>query len=148
MAELRYQIRLFLRFSENAARRAGIEPQHHQLLLAIKGLPNGSRPTVGVLAERMQLQPHSTVGLIDRLVERGLLVRLRATDDKRQVLVKLTHDGEDLLQKLALHHLCELQSVEPKFKKVLESLMKVPMEAHSKRPPPTRVQTKSRMEDQ
>ncbi len=148
MAELRYQIRLFLRFSENAARRAGIEPQQHQLLLAIKGLPNGSRPTVGVLAERMQLQPHSTVGLIDRLVERGLLVRLRATDDKRQVLVKLTHDGEDLLQKLALHHLRELQSVEPKFKKVLQSLMTVPMEAHSKRRPPTRVQIKSRMEDQ
>jgi DNA-binding MarR family transcriptional regulator len=96
----------------------------------------------------MQLQPHSTVGLIDRLVERGLLVRLRATDDKRQVLVKLTHDGEDLLQKLALHHLRELQSVEPKFKNVLQSLMEVPMEAHGKRRPPTRVQTKSTTEDQ
>ncbi len=83
MAELRYQIRLFLRFSENAARQADIEPQQHQLLLAIKGLPHGSKPTIGVLAERMQLQPHSTVGLIDRLVERGFLVRLRATRRKK-----------------------------------------------------------------
>jgi DNA-binding MarR family transcriptional regulator len=148
MAELRYQIRLFLRFSENAARQAGIEPQQHQLLLAIKGLPHGSKPTIGVLAERMQLQPHSTVGLIDRLVERGFLVRLRATDDRRQVLVKLTHDGEELLEKLALHHFRELHSVEPKFRNVLQSLMEVPMEPQTKRRHSIQVQTKSRREDQ
>ena len=98
MAELRYQIRRFLRFSENAARQAGIEPQQHQLLLAVRGLPDALKPTIGVLAERMQLQHHSTVELIDRLVERGFLFRLRSTDDKRQVLVKLTHDGEEFLQ--------------------------------------------------
>ena len=148
MAELRYQIRLFLRFSENAARQADIEPQQHQLLLAIKGLPHGSKPTIGVLAERMQLQPHSTVGLIDRLVERGFLVRLRATDDKRQVLVKLTHDGEELLEKLALHHLRELHSVEPKFRNVLQSLMEIPMEPQTKRRHSIQVQKKSRREDQ
>ena len=148
MAELRYQIRLFLRFSENAARQTGIEPQQHQLLLAIKGLPHRSKPTIGVLAERMQLQPHSTVGLIDRLVEQGFLVRLRATDDRRQVLVKLTHDGEELLEKLALHHFRELQSVEPKFRNVLQSLMEVPMEPQTKRRHSIRVQTKSRREDQ
>jgi DNA-binding MarR family transcriptional regulator len=123
MAELRYQIRRFLRFSENAARQAGIEPQQHQLLLAIRGLPEGLKPTVGVLAERMQLQHHSTVELIDRLVDRDLLCRLRATDDRRHVLVKLTHDGEELLEKLSLHHLQELQSVGPTFVKVLQSLI-------------------------
>src|SRR5215813_6544767 len=123
MAELRYQIRCFLRFSENAARQAGIEPQQHQLLLAVKGLPEGATPTVGVLAERMQLQHHSTVELIDRLVERGFLFRLRSTDDKRQVLVKLTHDGEELLKRLSLHHLQELQSAGPAFVKILQSLI-------------------------
>lgn len=123
MAELRYQIRRFLRFSENAARQAGIEPQQHQLLLAVRGLPEGLKPTVGVLAERMQLQHHSTVELIDRLVDRDLLCRLRATDDRRQVLVKLTHDGEELLEKLSRHHLQELQSVGPTFVKVLQTLI-------------------------
>ncbi len=98
MAELRYQIRRFLRFSESAARQAGIEPQQHQLLLAVRGLPENLKPTVGVLAERMQLQHHSTVELIDRLVDRDLLCRLRATDDRRQVLVKLTHEGEKFLK--------------------------------------------------
>ena len=126
MAELRYQIRRFLRFSENAARRAGIEPQQHQLLLAVKGLPAGAKPTIGVLAERMQLQHHSTVELVDRLVERGFLCRLRATDDRRQVLVKMTHDGEKFLQRLALHHLQELQSAGPTFVNVLRTLIESP----------------------
>ena len=123
MAELRYQIRRFLRFSENAARQAGIEPQQHQLLLAVRGLPDVLKPTIGVLAERMQLQHHSTVELIDRLVERGFLLRLRSTDDKRQVLVKLTHNGEEFLKRLSLHHLQELQSAGPTFVKVLQSLI-------------------------
>jgi DNA-binding MarR family transcriptional regulator len=123
MAELRYQIRRFLRFSENAARQAGIEPQQHQLLLAVRGLPDGLNPTIGVLAERMQLQHHSTVELIDRLVERGFLIRLRSTDDRRHVLVKLTRDGEEFLQTLSLHHLQELQSAGPTFVKVLQSLI-------------------------
>jgi DNA-binding MarR family transcriptional regulator len=123
MAELRYQIRKFLRFSENAARQAGIEPQQHQLLLAIRGLPDGASPTIGVLAERMQLQHHSTVELVDRLVDRNFLCRLRSTNDRRQVLVKLTHDGEEFLQKLSLHHLEELQSAGPTFVKVLNSLL-------------------------
>jgi DNA-binding MarR family transcriptional regulator len=123
MAELRYQIRRFLRFSENAARQAGIEPQQHQLLLAVRGLPDGLKPTIGVLAERMQLQHHSTVELIDRLVERGFLIRLRSTDDRRHVLVKLTRDGEEFLQTLSLHHLQELQSAGPTFVKVLQSLI-------------------------
>ena len=123
MAELRYQIRRFLRFSENAAREAGIEPQQHQLLLTVRGLPDNLKPTVGVLAERMQLQHHSTVELIDRLVDRGFLCRLRATDDRRKVLVKLTHDGEEFLNKLSLHHLQELQSSGPKFVKILQKLV-------------------------
>lgn len=123
MAELRYQIRRFLRFSETAARQAGIEPQQYQLLLAIRGLPEEVRPTIRALAERMQLQHHSTVELIDRLADRGFLCRLRATDDRRQVLVKLTHDGEAFLQKLALYHWQELQSVGPRFVKVIHRLI-------------------------
>ena len=123
MAELRYQIRCFLRFSENAARHAGIEPQQHQLLLAVKGLPKNLKPTIGVLAERMQLQHHSTVELVDRLADRGFLLRLRASDDRRQVLVKLTRDGEEFLKKLSLHHLQELQSSGPKFVKILQGLI-------------------------
>jgi DNA-binding MarR family transcriptional regulator len=150
MAELRYQIRRFLRFSETAARQAGIEPQQHQLLLAVRGLPDNLKPTVGVLAERMQLQHHSTVELIDRLVDRGLLCRLRATDDRRRVLVKLTRDGEEFLKRLSLHHLQELQTAGPKFVKILQTLIEssapagtAPEKTHSNHPS---TQRKSRKE--
>ncbi|HXG53240.1 MAG TPA: MarR family transcriptional regulator [candidate division Zixibacteria bacterium] len=136
MAEFRYQIRRFLRFSEEAARRAGIEPQQHQLLLAIKGLPQTAKPTIGVLAERMQLQHHSTVELVDRLEEKKLLYRLRSADDRRQVLVKLTREGEQLLGKLALYHFEELQSVGPRLVAVLKTLIaRTPRRDHSETDP-------------
>ncbi len=93
LAEFRYQIRKFLRFSEGVAREAGIEPQHHQLMLALKGLPDGIHATVGELAERLQIRHHSSVELIDRLTEQGLVQRRRSEQDRRQVLVALTATG-------------------------------------------------------
>jgi len=63
------------------------------------------------------------VELVDRLVDRNFLFRLRSTDDKRQVLVKLTHDGEEFLERLSLHHLQELQSAGPTFVNVLQRLI-------------------------
>ena len=108
LAEFRYQIRCFLRFSEEAARQAGLEPAQHQLLLAVKA--QGSPPTVGELAERLQLRHHSVVGLIDRLAECGLVSRERPHEDKRQVCVRLTRKGETVLRKLSIEHHAELES--------------------------------------
>src|SRR5436190_22442147 len=73
LAEFRYQIRCFVSFSERAARSAGIEPQQHQLLLALKGLPGELTPSIGTLAERLCVTHHTTVGLVDRLVAAGLV---------------------------------------------------------------------------
>src|SRR5881409_2559150 len=84
LAEFRYQIRRFLRFSEQMARAAGIEPQQHQLLLAVKGLPEGRRAIIGELADRLQLQHHSVVELVDRLEERGFVQRNRDEGDQRR----------------------------------------------------------------
>jgi DNA-binding MarR family transcriptional regulator len=82
--DFRYAIRRFLRFSEEAARASGIEPQQHQLLLAIRA---GYADSVAMLAERMQLQHHSTVELIDRVEARGLARRIRSDQDHRRVLI-------------------------------------------------------------
>src|SRR5258708_10402303 len=103
-AEFRYQLRRFLRFSEQTARTAGFEPQQHQLLLAVKGLPQGRKATIGTLAERLQLAHHSTVELIDRLVERGFIQHCLDDADPRRVLVNLTPQGEEMLCKLSLAH--------------------------------------------
>src|SRR5512146_1158058 len=90
LAEFRYQIRRFVRFSERAARAAGVEPQQHQLMLAVKGMPEDEQATISNLAERLQIQHHSTVELVDRLVNRSLVTRKRGAEDRRQVLVQLT----------------------------------------------------------
>ena len=124
LAEFRYQLRRFLRFSEQAARAAGLEPQQHQLLLALKGLPEGSKATISVLAERLQIAHHSTVELIDRLVERGYIQRCRDEADQRRVLVSLTPQGEEVLQNLSLAHRAELRSTGPALVQELTLLLR------------------------
>src|ERR1700674_4123448 len=85
LAEFRYQLRRFLRHMEEKSRDAGLNPQQYQLLLAIKGLPRQAAPTISALAERMQLNHNSTVELVDRCEERGLVCRMRAGSDRRHV---------------------------------------------------------------
>jgi DNA-binding MarR family transcriptional regulator len=136
LAEFRYQIRRFLRFSEDAARAAGVEPQQHQLLLAVKGLPQGERPTVRMLAERMQLQHHSTVELVDRMERAGLVTRHRSGEDRREVLISLTAKGERLLRDLTVFHEDELRNSGPALAQALRRIISKPSraaEAHEKR---------------
>ena len=113
LAEFRYQIRKFLRFSEKAVRSAGLERGQYQLMLTIKGIPEGVRPRIRELANRLQIQHHSTVELINRLERGGYVRRERAQDDRREVLLALTPKGERVLGELALHHHDELRSAAP-----------------------------------
>ncbi len=115
LAELRFRLRQYLQFSEQVARTHGIEPQQHQLMLTIKGLPVNAIPTVSALANRLCLRHHSTVELINRLVERGAAVRKPSLQDRRQVLVELTPTGEELLAKLNADHQKELQMCAPEL---------------------------------
>jgi DNA-binding MarR family transcriptional regulator len=109
LAELRYQIRRFLHFSEQASRMAGLEPHQHQLMLALKGLPKQVRPRIGELAERLQIRHHSTVELVNRLSAGGYVRRHRGGEDAREVLLSLTPKGEKVLRELSLHHRTELR---------------------------------------
>ena len=109
LAELRYQIRKFLHFSEEAARRSGLEPRQHQLMLSLKGLPHGVRPSITELAQRLQIQHHSAVELVNRLARGGYVRRERAGEDRRAVLLTLTRKGERILKELSLDHRAELR---------------------------------------
>jgi DNA-binding MarR family transcriptional regulator len=115
LAAFRYEIRKFLAFSEAAARAAGIEPQQHQLLLALHGLPADSRPTIGTVAERLCLKHHTTVALVDKLELRELVTRERSPTDRREVLVRLTTNGLALLGKLSDLHREQLGTVGPRM---------------------------------
>ena len=139
MAELRYQIRRFLRFSEVTAREAGIEPQQYQLMLVLKGPPNGFRGRMGEVAERLQIQHHSTVELVDRMSRRGMVKRRRGTDDRREVLLELTPKGDKMLRELAIRHREELRLVGPEMVSALKKIMK-----DVERPTAAKSRTKSR----
>ncbi|HKN61314.1 MAG TPA: MarR family transcriptional regulator [Candidatus Acidoferrales bacterium] len=123
LAAFRYEIRRFLNFSDRAAREAGVEPHQHQALLAIKGLVPGVQATVGVLAERLQVQHHSACELSDRLQEKGLIRRWRSETDRREVLLELTRRGERVLEQLSAAHRIELRVAGPKLMKALQAVV-------------------------
>jgi DNA-binding MarR family transcriptional regulator len=110
LANFRYEMRRFLRISEDAARAAGLEPQQHQLMLAIKGAPPDVATTITYLAERLQLKHHSVVGLVDRLEGHRYVERHRDPSDERRAVVTLTDDGEATLHDLSLLHQEEIRS--------------------------------------
>ncbi len=114
LARWRYALRVFLRFSASAARRAGISPSQHQLILAVRGFPDGP-PTIADLAERMQLRHQSTVGLVDRCQKAGLVRRRQDAEDRRRVRVEITSKAERILEQLSREHLHELRSLALRF---------------------------------
>jgi len=134
LAEFRYQIRRFLHFSEKAVQAARLERGQYQLMLAIKGMPEGVRPRIRELANRMQIQHHSTVELINRLESKGYVRRERAEDDRREVLLALTPKGERVLEELALHHHEELRTAGPSLVSALRRVMRKGIEPVSERP--------------
>ena len=115
LAAFRYALRQFLHFSEEAAHAAGITPQQHQALLAIKGFPGRDCVTVGELAERLQFRHHSAVGLVDRLVAEKLVSRAPSAQDRRQVFVQLTRRGENVLERLSSAHTEQLKRMGPEL---------------------------------
>ena len=124
LAEFRYQIRKFLHFSEQAVQAAGLERGQYQLMLAIKGIPKDVRPRIRELADRMQIQHHSAVELVNRLEAGGYVKRERASEDRREVLLALTAKGERTLEELALHHHEELQNAAPDLVAALRKVMR------------------------
>jgi DNA-binding MarR family transcriptional regulator len=122
LADFRFHLRQFLRFSEEAAQTVGLTPQYHQALLTIKGFPGRERVTIGELAERLQIKHHSAVGLVNRLVAQGLVVRENATDDRRIVYVSLTEAGSHVLEQLTAAHRDELRRIGVTLNELIEQV--------------------------
>jgi DNA-binding MarR family transcriptional regulator len=121
LARFRYALRVFLRFSEDAARDAGITPNQHQLLLAIRGFPEAA-PTISDVAEWLQLRHHSAVELVDRAVDAGLVRRRSDQDDRRRQRLGLTAAGTRLLDELSTLHRAELRRFRREMADVLGEL--------------------------
>jgi len=123
LASFRHEIRLFLNFSENAARATGIEPQQHQALLAIKGAPAGFEVTVGYLAVRLHVRHHTAVELSRRLEARRLIRRSRSWKDGRKVELSLTRRGDAVLRKISLVNRDELRTAGVRLIRALQSII-------------------------
>jgi DNA-binding MarR family transcriptional regulator len=119
LSEFRYLIRCFLEFSQNAARDIGLTPRQHQALLAIKGFPDGRPVAIGDLAKRLRIRHQTAVGLVDRLAEAGLVLRVADPGDLRRILLRLTDLADSHLAKLSAAHLDELDRIKPSLKKIL-----------------------------
>jgi DNA-binding MarR family transcriptional regulator len=122
LADFRVALRTFLAFSESAAREAGLTPQQHQALLAIKGAPDADSVSIRLLSERLLISHNTAVELVDRLVEGGLVARTRDADDRRRARLELTARAERLLKSLSVAHLQELQAARPALLKLLKQL--------------------------
>lgn len=121
LAGFRFELRQFIRFSEEAAIAAGLTPQQHQALLAIRASENSSM-LVGDLAERLMLKPHSASELVRRLEEHDLIERRSGNPDRRQVHIELTGRARDVLAALSVNHLTELRRMRPLLQRLLDAL--------------------------
>lgn len=115
LAEFRYQLRRFLRFSEEVTHRNGVTPLQYLLMLQIKGFPGRGWATVAELAERLQSKHHGVVSLVSRCEAAGWVQRITSRSDKRCVEVHLTSAGDERLEQLARLHRDELESVSAGF---------------------------------
>ena len=122
LAQFRHALRQFLHFSEGAATDSGLTPQQYQALVAIRGLGGAEPPGVGDLASWLLIEHHRAVGLVDRLVAAGLIVRGKQESDGRRVTLVLTPKALGLLTGLVDAHRAELRRLIPLMKPLLSEL--------------------------
>jgi DNA-binding MarR family transcriptional regulator len=122
LAGFRHALRQFLAFSETAAAAAGLTPVQHQALLAIKGMPGPGAVGVGDLAAWLGVRPHSTAGLVERLVKQGLVRKSQDETDRRRATLVLTAKAEHRLAALSAAHREELRRMSGSLGALLAAL--------------------------
>jgi DNA-binding MarR family transcriptional regulator len=122
LSNLRYTLRRFMDFSASAAQEEGLPAQQHQALLAIRGHRGDDAMTIGILAERLLIAPHSATELVGRLVAAGYVARHTDPADKRRQTLELTEKSDAVLKRLTAIHLTEIREMAPKLIDMLQSL--------------------------
>jgi len=107
----RVSLRRFQRWSEDHAAAVGLTHVQHQLLVAIKGHPGDTAPSIRELADYLLLRHHSAVELVNRAEAAGFVRRSPDARDARVVRVDLTRKGDRLVTELTEAHLAELHNL-------------------------------------
>jgi DNA-binding MarR family transcriptional regulator len=123
LAAFRQGLREFLRFSEEAAERAGLSAQHYQAMLILRA-SEGTGTTINDLARQLLIKHNSAVGLVDRLVKEGLARRAASGADRRKVQLELTGRGRQTLARLAKTHRTELERIGPELKRLIGEVLR------------------------
>ena len=126
LAAFRHALRGFLHFSEAAAAAEGLTSQHYQAMLILRGWPNDGPVSISDLAQQLLIKHNSAVGLVDRLVGRGLVVRHPSTVDRRKVELRLSPQGRRVLAELAAMHRGELRRIGPLMERFFAELTREP----------------------
>ena len=126
LAAFRHALRGFLHFSEAAAAAEGLTSQHYQAMLILRGWPNDEPVSISDLAQQLLIKHNSAVGLVDRLVGRGLVVRHPSTVDRRKVELRLSPQGRRVLAELAAMHRGELRRIGPLMERFFAELTREP----------------------
>jgi DNA-binding MarR family transcriptional regulator len=124
LAAFRQGLREFLRFSEEAAAKAGLSAHHYQAMLILRACPEGQHVTINDLAKQLLIKHNSAVGLVDRLENEGLIRRAVSASDRRKVFVELSARGRTVLAKLAETHRRELERIGPELKRLIAGALK------------------------
>lgn len=123
LAAIRHRIRGYINFSQRTVHNAGLEPRQYQLMLALKALPDNVRPRITELARQLEAQHHSTVELVNRSEQMGLVRREHGTVDKRERLIRLTVTGERVIEQLVKLHLAEMDARGPNLLRALQTVL-------------------------
>jgi DNA-binding MarR family transcriptional regulator len=121
LLDFRSSLRRYLHWSEEQAAAEGITTAQHQLLLAVRGSAAPQGPTIGQVSDLLLLKHHSTVELVGRAEQAGLVERRGDAHDRRVVRVALTAKGRAVLERLATRHLAELREIAPALTRVLDA---------------------------
>ncbi|GGN96871.1 MarR family winged helix-turn-helix transcriptional regulator [Saccharibacillus kuerlensis] len=97
-------------------------------LMTLKTLRDRPEIGLGELAEHMRLGSSTVSGVIDRLVKAELVIRERPDHNRRAIVLKLSHKGEEVLQ--------EANSAYRKYLSGIKDLdpeeLRIMLEAHRK----------------
>lgn len=122
LASFRYALRRFLHFSELTTAQVGLTGQQYQAMLVVRSWEERGPVSISDLANELLIRHNSAVGLTDRLVAQGLMVRERIPEDRRKVRLLLTTKGERVLSQLASIHRLKLRQIGPGIRRVLGEL--------------------------
>jgi DNA-binding MarR family transcriptional regulator len=122
LAAFRRELRQFLRFSEEAAERAGLTAQHYQAMLILRACPEGEAVSIIDLARELLIRHNSAVGLVDRLVTERLVLREASEADRRRVELRLSARGRQVLARLAQIHRDELERIGPALERLIAAI--------------------------